>query len=336
MRDGGYNDKITIADVAEALGVSKTTVSRAISGKGRIGGETKQRVLQYIERNGYQPNVIAKSLAQSKTYNIAMLQPVGCNIAELPFFQNCMYGVCRAAVARDYDVLVVYQSGGAKETLERIISNHKIDGILISRTLMSDETVDYVKGKHIPLVAIGSSPDEELIQVDNDHLSACRELTGYLLRQGAQRMALIGGNRQHVVTRTRYQGFAEAFHEADIPILAELVYLDVDEESRVEEIVDDVMAKKADCIVCMDDMICSRVLECLERRRVLVPEQIQVASFYNSLLIGNRVPQVTTLTFDVAKLGVTACDTLLDVIEGKNVKRKQLLPYYVSIKGSTK
>lgn len=336
MRDVGYNDKITIADVAEALGVSKTTVSRAISGKGRIGEETKHRVLQYIERSGYQPNVIAKSLAQSKTYNIAMLQPVGCNIAELPFFQNCMYGVCRAAVARDYDVLVLYQNGDARETLERIISNHKVDGILISRTLMSDETVEYANSRHIPLVAIGSAPDEELIQVDNDHLSACRELTEYLLLRGAKRMALIGGNRQHVVTRTRYQGFAEAFHKADIPIRAELVYLDVDEKSSIEDIVDDMMEKKADCIVCMDDMICSRVLECLERRRVLVPEQMQLASFYNSLLIGNRVPQVTTLNFDAAKLGVTACDTLLDLIEGKNVKKKQLLPYFISVKESTK
>ena len=58
---------ITIADVAEALGVSKTTVSRAISGKGRIGAETREKVLAYIEEHNYTPNVIAKSLAQSKT-----------------------------------------------------------------------------------------------------------------------------------------------------------------------------------------------------------------------------------------------------------------------------
>lgn len=57
---------ITIADVAEALGVSKTTVSRAISGKGRIGQETRDRVLKYIEEHDYKPNVIAKGLAQSK------------------------------------------------------------------------------------------------------------------------------------------------------------------------------------------------------------------------------------------------------------------------------
>ena len=64
---------ITIADVAEALDISRTTVSRAISGKGRISQETRRRVLEYIERNDFKPNVIAKGLAQSKTYNICVV-----------------------------------------------------------------------------------------------------------------------------------------------------------------------------------------------------------------------------------------------------------------------
>ena len=71
--DKGLEKNITIADVAEALGVSKTTVSRAISGKGRIGRETRERVLAYIEEHDYKPNVIAKGLAQSKTYNICVV-----------------------------------------------------------------------------------------------------------------------------------------------------------------------------------------------------------------------------------------------------------------------
>ena len=85
---------MTIADVAEALQVSKTTVSRAISGKGRIGDATRQRVLAYIEANDYKPNVIAKGLAQKKTYNIALVIPGDCNLVDIPFFQNSMQGIC--------------------------------------------------------------------------------------------------------------------------------------------------------------------------------------------------------------------------------------------------
>lgn len=67
--------KLTISDVAEALGVSKTTVSRAISGKGRIGAETKERVLAFIQEHNYKPNVLAKGLAKLKTYNIGIMLP---------------------------------------------------------------------------------------------------------------------------------------------------------------------------------------------------------------------------------------------------------------------
>ena len=87
------NKNITITDVAEALGVSKTTVSRAISGKGRIGEETKQKVLAYIEENNYTPNVIAKSLAQSKTYNIGVVLPGNYALMDLPFFQEALLGI---------------------------------------------------------------------------------------------------------------------------------------------------------------------------------------------------------------------------------------------------
>ena len=88
---------ITISDVAEALGVSKTTVSRAISGKGRIGEATRQRILEYIEEHDYKPNVIAKGLAQSRTYNICVVMPGNYSLVDLPFFQEIIMGIQEVA-----------------------------------------------------------------------------------------------------------------------------------------------------------------------------------------------------------------------------------------------
>lgn len=330
------NNNITLADVADAMGVSKTTVSRVISGKGRIGKETRQRVMEYIEKSGYKPNVIAKGLAKSKTYNIAILLPTDCNISELPFFQSCTYGVCDAAAKRDYDVLVVYQNAEPGETLARMIDNHKIDGILVARTLVKDRTADYIKSRKIPLVAIGSSQDEELVQVDNDHLGACRELTASILAQGFRRIALVGGNPDHVVTRTRYRGFAEAFRDADMPVAADMVFLNVEREEQMDEVVESILAKHAEYIVCMDDMLCSRVLECLKQKEVTVPGQIRVASFYSSLLIQGSGYEIADIQFDVVELGRTACNVLLDMIEGKKVQTRRLLGYQTRIKKITK
>lgn len=85
-------NKITIDDVAGALGVSKTTVSRAISGKGRISEGTRQRVLEYIKKYHYRPNVVAKGLANSKTYNIGWVIPGGVRRNGFAFFSKVYDG----------------------------------------------------------------------------------------------------------------------------------------------------------------------------------------------------------------------------------------------------
>ena len=321
--------KMTIADVAEQLGVSKTTVSRAISGKGRISEETRRRVQMYIDKMDYKPNVIAKGLAQSKAYNVAVILPIDCNLAELPFFQSCMCGICEAAAKRDYDVLTVYTKDGGIGDLERIISNHKVDGVILSRTLVKDPSAEYLKNRKIPLVAVGSSPDEALIQVDHDHRSACKELTLHLLKQGIRRLALIGGNESHIVTRNRYEGFADAFSLTNIPIDMNLVYFGIETVPQMEQTVEELLEKKAECIVCMDDMICNHVLQKLQMMGGTARGSVKVVSFYGGVMASIFAGPIDTVEFDARKLGSVTCDTLLDLIDGKEVAQKQLLPYKV-------
>lgn len=87
-------------DPAFALGLSKSTVSRAISGKGRVGGQTRKRVLEYAQKQGYAPNGIASSLARSRTNSIGVAIPAEAFCGEAPFFQECLAGVCEAAARR--------------------------------------------------------------------------------------------------------------------------------------------------------------------------------------------------------------------------------------------
>jgi len=205
---------MTIADVAEALQVSKTTVSRAISGKGRIGDATRQRVLAYIEANDYKPNVIAKGLAQKKTYNIALVIPGDCNLVDMPFFQNSMQGICEEASANDYDVMLVPVTGSHSDNLARMIANNKVDGVILSRSLVKDTNAVLLKEAHLPFVMMGTSRDAKILQVDNDHRAGCSALVSRMLHSGTARIGLIGGSRNYVVNRTRKQGYEDAFHAA--------------------------------------------------------------------------------------------------------------------------
>ena len=139
------SNNITISDVAEALGVSKTTVSRAISGKGRIGAATRKRVLEYIQEHDYKPNVIARGLAQSKTFNICVVMPGDYALVDLPFFQEAIMGIQEIAGMMEYDLLLCIGSGNDMAGLRRIIQNHKVDGVVLLRTMVDDPQVTFLQ-----------------------------------------------------------------------------------------------------------------------------------------------------------------------------------------------
>lgn len=328
--------KLTIDDIARELRISKTTVSRAISGKGRIGQETRERVLKYIDENNYRPSAIAKGLAQSKTFNIAFVMPGDYSNADLPFFQKCMWGICSMASKMDYDVIISMVEEGDISQLIRLIDRHKIDGAILSRTLERDEPAAYLMANDIPFVTAGSSDENGVIQIDNDHFGACKELTSILLHKGIRKMALIGGSTGFIVNQKRLLGFREAHMQEGISLDTGLLYMDVESEKRVEHIVEEILAKKAECIICMDDSICGYVLNKLNKNHIKVPEDIKVASFYNSSFLEHHQPAITALKFDVRELGMVCCNTLLDYIDKKEIKQKTLLGYEVLMKESTK
>lgn len=330
------NKTLTIADIADALGVSKTTVSRAISGKGRIGSETRERVLKYIDAHNYTPNVIAKSLAQNKTYNLAVVMPGDYELIDLPFFQNCIMGIQEIASSFDYDMLLTVCNNADVTKLERIVRNRKVDGVILLRSFMDDVQVEYLQEKNIPFVVTGSSNYKGVVQVDNDHRAACRELTSNLLMKRMKKIALIGGNEEHVVTQSRLMGFKDAFADSGTAVDESLIYMNLDNPVLLDGKLDDIIKREVDCIVCMDDAICMEVLYKLRREGISVPDQIRVASFYNSSMLETHDPSITSLDFDAKELGMLVCRTLLDMIEGQKVQKKTLLGYEVRLRESTK
>ena len=320
---------LTIADIAQELGVSKTTVSRAISGKGRIGEETRKRVQAYIEAHHYSPNVVAKGLAQNKTFNLGLVLPGDYQIVELPFFQKCMMGISRTASEAGYDVLLSMVTADRITQLERAVTNRKIDGAILTRTLADDAPMRYLQENGVPFVVIGSTHDTRVVQIDNDHRGACRELTDKLLDGGIHKLALIGGREEYIVTRNRLQGFEDAFGERPGWKGSRQTFLNVEEEGEVESIMERLLAEQTECIVCMDDFLCGCVLNVMQTRQIAVPEQVQVVSFYDSTVLENRIPAITSIRFDVEELGRKACGLLLRMLDGEEVEGRTLLGYEV-------
>lgn len=335
MQYDGIKQKKTISEIAEELNLSKTTVSRAISGKGRIGESTRLKVLDYIRENGYKPNVSAKKLAMTKTYNLAVVLPSDSNAIETPFFQKCLMGVCEVAASHDYDVVVTTINDQDRTLLERIVNNRKVDGVVLTRTLVNDLSIEYLKKSHMPFVVLGSSTDSEVIQIDNHHLLGCKELTNYLLVTDVQSIGLLVGNQNYIVNRKRYMGYREAIESSNQVVNDELVYLNTNTRSLIDRAVDTLMKKNVDCILTGDDVICSRVLSKLNEEGYEVPKDVKVASFYNSPFLESHNPPITTLDFDVHELGNTAADRIIELIETGETETKTLLDYKIVLKTST-
>ena len=328
--------KMTINDVAEALGVSVSTVSRAISGKGRIGEATRRRVFEFIEEHDYHPNGIAKSLAQSRTYNIAIIIPDVKGVVELPFFYLCMCGVNEVAQARGYDMFVVSTSGKDTSHLKRLIDDNKVDGLILGSTYKDDVFAAFLKSKGVPFVTIGSLNDDEVVQIDHDNEGACRDLTAILLSRQWRRIAYMGTSKNLLVDEARYRGYLRAYEDVGVPVDKDLVFREEMTESAMRSHVDELLEKKVDCIICQDDAVCNIVLDELRGQGARIPEDMRVASCHNSKVLDNYPISVTSLRFDNTEIGCVACGVLLDMLEGKEVPQKTWLDYEVVLKESTK
>ena len=292
----------TIDDIARELGVSKTTVSRAISGKGRIGQATRDRVLAFIKEHDYRPNVVARGLAQRKTYNIALLMPKDYVATDFLFFKDCMNGICEIASAYDYDIIISMVDGEDVSQIERLEANRKVDGIIVSRAVVSSRVQKYLKTCREPFVLIGPTNEPDVPFVDNKNQEAGKELTSIMLMKGMRHLALLGGNESYNVTGSRYQGFLDAHQELGIPVDKNLIFMNADNQLVVSDAVSKLYEAGADGIVCMDDVICSMCMSSLREKKIQVPMQMKVASMYDSKNLEYHNPPVTSIKFDIIKV----------------------------------
>ena len=326
---------VTIKDIANMLGLSVTTVSRAISGKGRIGDETKLRVFRLCDELNYRPNLLAKGLANSRTYNIGVVLPADSNLTEIPFFQSCLLGICETAASMDYDVVVTTITEDNISLLKRLIDNHKVDGVVLTRSVVHDNAAAYLKEMGVPFVMIGSCEDDDIIQVDSNHFGGCEELTSVLIRSGCSHFAFISGNQNHIVNRNRYFGYRKALESHQISENSRLTFFDAMTKPFIDHAVDVIMQRRTDCIICTDDLICSRVLARLDQMKYQVPEDVKVASFYNSTFLENHNPPISALNINVKELGSMAGKRLIELIVHKEIPQKTLINYEILLKRST-
>ncbi len=325
----------TLDSIAKELGLSKTTVSRAISGKGRISEETRQKVNKYIKEINYRPSAVARSLAANRTFNVGLVVPADSALGEMPYFQTLMTGVCDRAMDYDYDVLILLADNDGISPLKHAVQNRKIDAVIVSRCERDSKVINFLKESNIPYIVVGNPMDDEVLCVDHDNKGAASRMIETLIDKGIARMALIGGGENINVTHSRLEGFREGFKNKGLKADESLIFLNMHKSARMDSVLREAISEGAECIVCMDDMLCNSVLNCLHNDGISVPEDVKLCSFYDSNLLSTSKPSITSLYFDAKRLGSECIELLMRNMDGESVTNVVVTDFNIQMRDST-
>ena len=315
---------VTIKDIAKALNLSTSTVSRALRDSYEINPETKRLVLEYAEKLNYRPNPIALSLKENRSRSIGIIVPEIAN----HFFSQAINGIEAIAYNRGYHV-VIFQS---HESYEREVINvqhiitRRVDGLLIS---LSGHTTDVSHLKELsqnglPIVLFDRITDEiDTHKVVADNYEGAFKAVEHLILRGRKRIAVIASPPWLSITQERLAGYKAALEKHGLPIDESLIrYCDfgVDEADKT---VEQLLHFQPDAFFIGSDRLALGCLAALKERKIDIPKDIALLGFTNLSVAGLLDPPLSAVSQPAFEMGHTAADLLLDLIE----KKQRALPF---------
>lgn len=328
-------NKVNISKIAKDMGISVSTVSRALSGNGRVSQETKQKISNYLLEKQLVPNIREKRYTDISTNIIAVTIPEEEDFAHLPYFQHILMSVYDFFSIRGYQVLPIKISSKNISNLKTAVEEHVMDGVIISRRVETIDEIELLKEHGVPFVVIGSIEDPEIMQVEADNERASYDLTSALLHMGYYKMAVMCADQRHPINIKRYKGIMDAHIENYQILDREFVFYGTDFNDIAELAVEKILAANIDCILCMDDNICLNVLRILQKNKIPVPQKIRVASLHNSKMLDAWCPGITCVNYDVDRLGKEASRILYTFLTENRKFPRTIMGYEIQMKEST-
>ena len=324
---------MTLDEMARELGVSKSTVSRALSGKGRIGSETRRRIMEYARQQESQTEYGTE--IRTPTRNLGVILPADVYLNGGPYFQECILGICETATIMDYDVLITSGTANDVSGIRTLVEKEKVDGIILTRSLSDDRAVQYLTGVGFPVGLTGIC-DEDIIQVDTDNEGAAESLTSLLIGRGYRKFALLIDTLDYRVNRSRHGGFSRALLKNGLSPEKQLVYAGTLNPDLVDSLIGNIISQKVECIICGDDVICTRIMSSLQSQGYRIPRDVAVASLYNSPNLDCFTPSVTVVNVSARQVGNMIARQMINFLAGKDYQKKTMVDFEILMRKSTR
>ncbi len=313
------SSQATIKDIARALGISPSTVSRALKDHPDISPKTRKAVKELADKLHYEPNAIALSLRSRSSKMIGVIIP---EIVHY-FFSSVISGIEEIASNIGYTVIIC-QSNEDYEKEKNIIHSlmsSRVDGVLVS---VSKTTTNYdhfleLQKSNIPIVfydRVLNIPNSDRVIVDD--FSGAYKAVEHLIKMGCRRIAHLATSQELLIGRNRKAGYIQALKDNNIEVDEEII-LRCDTDKHAQKCIPYILSlqKKVDGIFAVNDLTAMTAMSIIKRSGYLIPEEIAIVGFSNSIYSSMTDPPLSTIEQQGVEVGRRAIKLLLDRIQSE-------------------
>jgi DNA-binding LacI/PurR family transcriptional regulator len=322
--------RVTARDVANALGLSTMTVSRALNGRPNVDEETRARVVKTARQFGYSPNDIAKSLALNRTHTIGVVVP---EISH-SFFPEAIRGIEEATYNAGYHLILTHSAESAVRERDAIqtLGSKRVDGLLIStaQDVTDIRVYEQLIEVGVPVVffdrcirGIGAT----CVSIDDEESSFI--ITGHLLRHGYGLIGHLAGPQKISVGRERLDGFRRALMSYGVPVTEELIVECGFHESggyaAMNRLLDFPPARRPRAVVAVNDPAAFGAMKAVLDRGLAIPGDVAIVGFSDDIRAPLMTVPLTTMRQPAYALGKLAAEKLLAAIGGAHAQPEELV-----------
>jgi LacI family transcriptional regulator len=329
------SEAITLKDIAKALDMSISTVSKALRDSHEISDATKDLVNSYAKKHNYRPNLMAQMLRHKNGRSIGVI------IGAIPnnFFSDVLNGMESVTYQKDYHIIITQSLESVqreKKNLEHL-TWRAVDGLLVS---LSAETtsIEHFKKVHesgIPIVFYDRVTDEiKTHQVVSDNIGGTHTATMHLVNNHYTRIGHITSSRELSITHERLKGYENALKEQGIPVNPDYIKYcdhggkDLDEiENAIDSLLQ--MDSPPDALITASDRITIGALAILKKKKIKIPDELAIVGYSNFSAPEIFQPELTTIRQPAFEMGRSAAELLIKLIETKRPPtkfEKRILP----------
>ncbi|MEM6641655.1 MAG: LacI family DNA-binding transcriptional regulator [Bacteroidota bacterium] len=329
--------RVKITDIAKELGVSTSTVSRALSNEGRISAETREAVIKLAKDWGYKPNPFAINLLKKKSKNVGLILPEFTH----HYFSKVLDGVSQVLSEHGYYLFINTHGGEIEKEVKAVnmLSSMRVDGIIASYARETSDFSHYLEliEEDVPLVFFDRlCEDLDTSYVVTDDFQGCRDAIKYLVDQGHRNIVHIQGPQNLSTSFNRYVGYKETLKDQGLTFSEELV-IQSEYTSWKNQLKSLILADRVDAILCFNDYLAFDCVEIIKDMDLSVPEDISLIGFADEPIASHMTPRLSTINQPAELMGRKAAETLIWHIENPDLLeyRCESIPTELVLRDST-